>query len=143
MSEDHLAAETDRPLRQLVRYGLVGLATNAAGYLVYLLVTWLGVPPKVAMTVLYATGATLGYFGNRKFTFRHGGSALSSGGRYLLAHGAGYLINLAIQVVVADRWGYPHEWAQALAVFVVAAFLFVTFRYFVFAKDTRSEAMKA
>ena len=122
----------NRSTRQLFRYGVVGLATNAGGYLVYILVTWLGVPPKVAMTVLYAAGATASFFGNRSYTFRHTGGVLSTAGRYVLAHTAGYLINLAIQLVVADRLGYPHEWAQALAVFVVAGFLFLAFRHFVF-----------
>lgn len=124
--------DRQRAWHQLVRYGVVGIASNAAGYAVYLLVTWLGVPPKIAMTVLYAVGATVGFFGNRRYAFRHEGALLSSGVRYLLAHAAGYGINLAIQVIVADRWGYPHQWAQALAVFVVAGFLFVVFRYFVF-----------
>jgi putative flippase GtrA len=143
MNEDRPTAVADRPLRQLVRYGVVGVTQNAVGYLIYLLVTWLGVPPKIAMTVLYVAGATAGFFGNRTYTFAHDGSALSSGFRYVLAHCAGYLIQLAIQVVVTDHYGYPHEWAQALAVFVVAAFLFVTFRYFVFAKGSRDGAMQA
>jgi putative flippase GtrA len=131
MSE-HSSAAGSRPSRQLVRYGIVGVTTNAIGYLVYLLVTWVGVPPKVAMTVLYAAGATAGFFGNRSFTFQHRGSTLSSGARYLLAHSVGYLIQLAIQISVADHLGYPHEFAQAVAVFVVAAFLFIALRYFVF-----------
>lgn len=127
-------SRADLPVRQLLRFGMVGLATNAAGYLVYLLVTSLGAPPKAAMTVLYAVGASLGFFGNRRYTFRHEGTALSTGWRYLLAHGCGYLLNLAIQLLVADHLGYPHELAQGLAVFVVAAFLFAAFRFVVFAQ---------
>ncbi len=119
-------------LRQLVRYGVMGLATNAAGFLVYLLVTWLGVPPKAAVTLLYPLAATLGFFGNRRYAFDHRGGMASSGARYVLAHCAGYLLTLAIQFLAVDLLGYSHQWAQGVAVFVVAGFLFLTFRYFVF-----------
>lgn len=119
-------------LARLVRYGVVGAASNLAGYLVYLLVTTLGTPPKATMTLLYGVGATVGYFGQRNITFSHHGSVLGSGIRYVLAHSCGYAINLSILIVFVDRMGYPHEWVQAIAIFVVAAFLFVAFRYFVF-----------
>jgi len=120
-------------LRQLLRYGMVGIAVNLAGYLVYLLVTFLGVTPKITMSLLYLVGAAAGYWGNRKLTFSHRGSVLGSGVRYLLAHGIGYLINLAILMVFVDRLGYAHQWVQAVAIFVVAGYLFVSFKLYVFA----------
>ncbi len=119
-------------MARLIRYGLVGAASNLAGYLVYLALTGLGAPPKVTMTLLYGVGAAVGYFGQRNVTFSHKGSVLGSGVRYLLAHTCGYAINLGILITFVDRMGYPHQWVQAFAIFVVAAFLFVTFRYFVF-----------
>jgi hypothetical protein len=45
-------------MARLIRYGLVGAASNLAGYLVYLAVTSLGTPPKVTMTLLYGVGAS-------------------------------------------------------------------------------------
>ncbi|MNR58834.1 hypothetical protein D3C85_1799310 [compost metagenome] len=57
---------------------------------------------------------------------------LSTGGRYLITYGVGYLITLLIQVCVVDVLGYPHQLAQAIALFVVAAFVFVMLKYFVF-----------
>lgn len=119
-------------LARLVRYAFVGAASNLAGYLVYLLVTGLGTPPKVTMTLLYSVGAIVGYVGQRNVTFAHKGSLLGSGLRYLLAHCCGYFINLSILVVFVDRLGYAHQLVQAVAIFVVAAFLFVVFRYYVF-----------
>jgi len=117
---------------RLVRYGLVGLATNAAGYLVYLIVTWIGLGPKVTMTLLYAVGATMGYFGNRKLAFSYSGPYARSLARYAVAHLAGYGINFALLSVFVDRLHYPHQVVQAAAVFVVAAFLFFAFSFFVF-----------
>jgi putative flippase GtrA len=119
-------------IARLIRYGLVGAASNLAGYLVYLAVTTLGAPPKVTMTLLYGVGASVGYIGQRNVTFSHRGSMLGSGLRYLLAHSCGYALNLSLLIIFVDRMGYPHQWVQAVAIFVVAAFLFVAFKYFVF-----------
>ncbi|WP_366919273.1 GtrA family protein [Variovorax ginsengisoli] len=124
---------------QLMRYGLVGLTVNLAGYAVYLLVTYLGAPPRAAMTVLYGVGAFGGFWGNKRLTFRHEGGVLRTATRYVLAHCLGYLINLAIFAVVIDKLGYPHQWAQAIGVFVVAGYLFLAFKFFVFRDLTSSQ----
>lgn len=122
----------DSALSQLFRYGLTGIAINLAGYLVYLLVTFLGVAPKITMSLLYIAGASAGYWGHRKLTFKHRGGMLGSSTRYLLAHGIGYLINLTILMVFVDRLGFAHQWVQAVAIFIVAGFLFLAFKFYVF-----------
>jgi putative flippase GtrA len=119
-------------IKQLYRYGLVGLASNAAGYLAYLLLTAYGTAPLAAMTALYAVGATAGFVGNRKLTFQHEGGLLGSAARYILAHLGGYLLNFAILYVLIDGMGYPHQLAQTIGIVVVALFLFTVFKLFVF-----------
>jgi putative flippase GtrA len=118
---------------QLLRYGLVGVATNLALYSFYILITYLGMEPKKAMTVSYVVGASIGFIGHRQWTFAHKGALFGAGARYCIAHLMGYLINFFILLTLVDRLGYSHQWVQAVAIFVVAGFLFVTFRYFVFA----------
>jgi putative flippase GtrA len=132
MGDRFRTVETQSSAGQLVRYGLVGIASNLSGYLVYLLITYWGVEPQKTMTLLYIVGAAIGFFGNRQLAFAHKGSVLKSGSRYFAAHFFGYLINLLILLTFVDRLGYPHEWVQAAAIFVVAGFLFVAFKYFVF-----------
>lgn len=117
---------------QLFRYAFVGLVSNASGYFLYLLVTHLGVAPKLAMSILYGVGAAIGFFGNRSLTFSYKGRLIGSGIRYLMAHSAGFLLNLTILVVFVDNLGYAHEFVQAVAILVVAAFLFIAFKLFVF-----------
>lgn len=133
MADFTAAGKKRGSLEQLAVYGFVGILTNLAGYLVYLLVTPLGATPKLTMTLLYCAGATIGYLGNRTLTFAHKGNLLGSGIRYLVAHGLGYCINLAILIIFVDRLGYAHQWVQAAAILIVAGFLFVTFKFFVFA----------
>lgn len=120
------------PLAQLVKYGIIGLLSNACGYALYLLLTELGAPPKLVMTLLYLTGALIGFFGNRRLTFSYQGGFLGSGFRYILAHTLGYGINLALLTVFVDHFGYAHQWVQAMAILVVAGYLFLTLKFFVF-----------
>ena len=127
-----LAVKGKSSVKQIYHYALVGIASNFAGYMVYLLGTYLGGTPKITMTVLYGVGTAIGFFGNRRLTFAHKGSLLGSGFRYLIAYLLGYLMNLAILIVFVDKLGYAHQWVQAMAVFVVAAFLFLALKFFVF-----------
>jgi putative flippase GtrA len=132
MSNLPVAEKPKTLFKQLTRYAFVGIVTNLTGYLVYLLVTYLGATPKITMTLLYGLGATIGYLGSRNFTFSHKGSLLGSSVRYFIAHFFGYFINLAILIVCVDQLGYGHQWVQAVAVFVVAGILFIAFKLFVF-----------
>lgn len=132
MVDTSMSSEPHGTASQLLRYAAVGVLSNAAGYVVYLLLTYFGMSPKLAMTLLYGVGATVSFLGNRRYTFRQQGALLGVGGRYVIAHGLGYFINLSIQVIMVDVLGYPHQLAQALGICVVAVFLFLAFKYFVF-----------
>lgn len=126
---------------QLLRYAFVGVASNITGYLIYLLFTHLGATPKLTMTLLYGVGATVGYIGNRSVTFSYNGAIVGSGFRYSLAHIAGYFINLSVLIVFVDHLGYPHQVVQAVAILVVALFLFTAFKVFVF-RSSNAERYK-
>lgn len=118
--------------RQAIRYSIVGILSNLSGYLVYLFMTWLGIGPKAAMSILYTVGATAGFIGNRKWSFTYQGKLLHNLLRYAIAHIGGYIINFLILFVFVDKLQYPHQVVQAIAIFIVAAFLFIMFKYFVF-----------
>lgn len=124
-------------LGRLFRYGVVGVAVNAGGYMVYLLVTWLGVGPKTTAALLYALGATMGYLGNRRFTFAQEGKHAGAILRFALAHLGGFALNLTLLYVFFDRLGYSHRLVQGAAILVVAAMLFVAFEVFVFPRGDR------
>ena len=121
-----------KTLRQFFSYALIGVLTNISGYAIYLLLTNLWGAPKITMTVLYIVGASAGFFANRRYTFRHHGSIGLAGVRYLLAQTAGYLLNLTLLLVFVDWLGVAHQIIQAIAIIVVAIFLFVVLRFFVF-----------
>ncbi|MDK9709088.1 MAG: GtrA family protein [Desulforhopalus sp.] len=129
---NYCAEKMIRSFGQVIRYAVVGVLSNLLGYLVYLMATYLGAAPKLTMTLLYGVGASVGFIGNRKLTFMHKGRVLSSGLRYCVAHCLGYCINLALLYIFVDNLGYSHQWIQAIAIFIVAGFLFIALKFFVF-----------
>jgi putative flippase GtrA len=120
------------PGTQLLRYGIVGVGTNLAGYLVYLGLTWAGVEPKLAMSGLYALGVGVSFALNRRWTFGHRGRVGPAGLRFGAAHLLGYAINLGMLAILHDALGWPHELVQALAFPVLAIYFFLSHRFFVF-----------
>lgn len=117
---------------QLFRYALVGIVSNLAGYLIYIGVTWFGVEPKIAVSLLYPVAVLVAYFGHVRYTFAD--SENSSGGvlRYVLAHVVGFIMNLSLLYILHDLMGAPHQLVQLLAIFLVAGVLFLLFKYYVF-----------
>ncbi|MDR5779077.1 GtrA family protein [Caballeronia sp. LZ065] len=117
---------------QLLRYGLVGLTINLAGYLIFVLATTHGAEPKLTMTFLYLAGIASGFWANRNWTFKDRGNLLGPGLRYACAYGLGYLLNLGLLLVFVDHLHYSPRVIQFIAIFVVAAFLFVMLKLLVF-----------
>lgn len=122
-----------KTFRQLFSYAFIGVLTNVSGYALYLLLTYLWGAPKLTMTALYFMGASIGFLANRRFTFLHDGHIGVTAARYLLVQLAGYLLNLVLLLLFVDWLGLSHQIVQAIAIVVVAIFLFVLLRLFVFA----------
>jgi putative flippase GtrA len=116
---------------ELLRFIVVGVASNALGYCVYLLITWMGMTPKTAMSLMYAIGVGTAFVGNWRYTFASRTGFRHAAPRYLAAHLLGYFVNLGIHFL-GDRIGLPHQLSQGVGICVVAVLLFVLFRQFVF-----------
>jgi putative flippase GtrA len=84
------------------------------------------------MTMLYSIGALISFYGNRRFTFGYDGHIGAVGLRYLVAQLLGYFLNLTFLILFVDLIGFPHQFVQAVSIFVVAIFLFVLSKIFVF-----------
>ena len=121
-----------KTLRQLVRYGIVGLTSNGILYLFYLLLTSFGVGHKLAATLGYALGVAQTYFFNKSWSFGHTGESRAAFIRYVLAYLSGYVLNLAVLAIFVDVLGYPHQLIQGLMILLLAGYLFVLQKYWVF-----------
>lgn len=131
-SEDIQGVTGSKTIAELIRYGVVGVTHNLLGYLVYLLVTWLGADPKVAVAILYPIGTTVSYLANRRWTFNHKGEVSQSMARYVSMHLFGYCLNLAIITVGVDVLAFPHQLVQLFATGLLAALFFVMSKFLIF-----------
>ena len=120
---------------QLSRYAVVGLASNAFCYLLYLTFTYVGMGHKTAMTLFYSIGVIQSFYFNRGWSFSHTGNTSSSFVRYVAAYVLGYLLNLGILALGVDLLNYPHQLIQAAAIVIVAMALFILHKFWVFAPD--------
>ena len=96
--------------------------------------------PKVVVAVFYPVGALISFFANKEWSFSYSGPLGSSMLRFVIAHFFGYFMNLGILYVCVDLLSYPHELVQIAAIFLVALFLFLAFRYFVFPERHKATA---
>lgn len=105
-------------------------------YLIYLLITYIGVEPKISMTLVYIIGASIGFIGNKNWTFAHKGKSFSTALRFFTVYASIYLLNFICMWVTVDRIGIPHYLVQAANILISSVLLFIAQKYWVFA--TRS-----
>ena len=119
--------------KQVVRYIIVGAASNTIGYLLYLALTQLGVGHKTAMSCLYFIGVAINFYFNRNWTFRTTQSVRAGLARLLMAIALGYLLNLVWLYVFVDLVGWHHELVQLAAIVVISIYFFMINKYYVHA----------
>lgn len=121
-------------LRQLIRYGIVGVMTNVSAYVIFLIIVWLGFPPKLAMTVLYFTCTTFSFLGMKHWAFanqeRSGIYKIIF--RFFSVYILGYVLNLMLLTEFAEQFGYSYQVAQAIAIVFMVAYFFIALKLFVF-----------
>ena len=124
-------------IEEVRKYGVVGILNTLLGYLIYLLVTWFWLEPKMVVTLMYPIGAVTAYFGHARYTFSYNGSHVHGIVRYIISHLIGYATNIVLLYLFWNRLEYPHQLVQAVAIVVVSVILFFLFRYFVFPRRLR------
>lgn len=128
-----------RALIQFARYAIVGLASNAIGYGLYILLTRLSVEPKLAMSLLYGIGVLQTFVFNKRWSFRFAGAPAPALVRYAAVYALGYVINFMALILLVDHAGLPHQLVQGVMILVVAVMLFIAQRYWVFPHASRSD----
>jgi putative flippase GtrA len=131
-SEEIQGSAVHRTMGELVRFGIVGVAHNLLGYLVYLLITWLGTDPKVAVAILYPIGTAVSFFANRQWTFEDKGHVGQSMTRYISMHAFGYVLNIFIIYLGVDVLAFPHQLVQLFAMGFLAMLFFLISKLLIF-----------
>lgn len=119
---------------EIFRYGLVGMILNATMYFVYLIFTAFYFSPLGAVFLLYPLGVLVGFFAHRRISFKLNSQTwrFSELSKYVFVYVVGFFLNLLILFVFFKRLGYPHQLVQLSAIFIVASFVFICLRIFVF-----------
>ena len=122
---------------QFARYSYVGLTANLVLYLLYLLLTELGMGYKTAMSLLYLLGVFTTFIFNRNWSFRDDGGISITLFRYLAVYLSGYIINFSVLFWLVDAQGLPHQWVQGVMIFSLAVYLFLLQKFWVF-RDSKT-----
>ncbi|MEM7359259.1 MAG: GtrA family protein [Pseudomonadota bacterium] len=119
-------------VKQLIKFAIVGLSSNALLYFLYLLLTTNGLGPKTAMTIVYILGVIVTFWFNRGWTFNYPGRQSTTLIKYFTMYGLGYVANFVILRVLVDHHQYPHQIVQGVTILVLALSFFVISKYWVF-----------
>ena len=119
---------------QGIKYISIGVYSNVILYCIYIFFTKIGIGYKVSMTSLYLIGMLQTFFLNKYWTFGNNDKILKNLWRYLLAYGAVYLINLSMLFYLVDILKFDHVIIQGILIVVLALFLFVFQKYWIFSK---------
>jgi putative flippase GtrA len=128
---------------EFVRYLVVGVATNGGGYLLFALLTALGIGSVAAISILYPIQIALAFLLNKRWTFGHQGKTRATVVKYLVALVVCYLLNVAALKLFAGYLGFSHLIVQACALVVLGGLLFVAQRYWVFRPESDDSAGEA
>lgn len=119
-------------LHQLARYGLVGVASNALLYCLYLLALKIGLAPSVATGLSFGFGTAFSFVLNRAWTFKSQGARQSDLVKFLIAYGIGFLFTIAA-IRLLTRW-MPPELAQLPNIALTAVLIYMLLRCLRFGK---------
>ncbi|MBK8535843.1 MAG: GtrA family protein [Candidatus Competibacteraceae bacterium] len=123
---------------QGLRYIIVGLASNLTLYLLYLVLTTIGMGHKTTMTLLYLTGILQTFFLNKRWTFTHSGGSQKSLARYLAVYASFYLLNLGVLHLFVDQFAFPHAFVQGAFMVTIVGPLFLLQKYWIFPQGSAS-----
>ena len=117
---------------EFARFAIVGIVSNAVLYLLYLLLSQLGLGHKLGATLTYAIGVLQTFVFNRSWSFRHGGAPAPVLLRYVAAYAFGYGLNMAGLFLLVDLGGFRHQWVQGVMILAIGVMLFALQKFWVF-----------
>jgi putative flippase GtrA len=118
--------------RRFVYYCMVGLATNAIGYIVF----YIGVRQRIGINVSiglsYTLTCVIGMFMNSKITFRGQGEILSGYVKYLIQYVVLYFVNVLLTKLFVDLLAVNVYVSQVICIGIISVVGYVSSALFVF-----------
>lgn len=104
------------------KYGVIGLASNAVLYFLFIALVYLGLSPVATAGLCYILGVSVSYIANRKWTFSSTEGHSRDLPKFLLAYGVG-LASTLVTISVLLLW-MPPELAQLINVAITAVVIY-------------------
>lgn len=118
-------------IRQLMRFGVVGVAAMAVHWAVVALLVPLGSEPLLANIVAFAVAFNVSYAGHRHWTFAATNAAHSTFKRFLGVALLSFALNEALYYMLLKA-GMEYRVALLVVLIAVAALTFVLSRFWAF-----------
>ncbi|WP_080635411.1 GtrA family protein [Pseudomonas asplenii] len=122
-------------LVQILRYVAVGGLVNGGGYLLFLILLFIGIEHKRAASLTYLLGVIASFGLNRKVVFASTLPLKSGLSRLCLTLIAGYLLNILTLRLGVDVLGYSASLIQLISIFCVSAFFYFANKFYVHRKN--------
>jgi len=100
-------------MRQLLKFGIVGVANTALCLIIIYTSMWVfGLGELLSNLLGYVCGLCLSFLLNSRWTFQYSGSTLIAAGKFLAVFLVAYLTNLACVSSALYLWGIDPDYAQ-------------------------------
>jgi len=120
-------------MRQLLRYGAVGVINTGLGYaVIFACMYLLGLGAVASNVAGYAVGLIVSYSLNRTFTFRSTGARRAEMVRFLVIFLLAYLANLGVLVALVHTFKLHEGLAQVVSGVVYFGLSYLLNKYYVF-----------
>ena len=114
------------------RYASTGCISNSIAYGLFCGGVYAGVGSKLMATIVFVLVMSVGFAINRNWSFRSTGPQIREFTKYMVAYSLAYLGNIGLLSLLCDKFEMTPYLAQLVCIFVVAVFLFLCLRIWVF-----------
>jgi len=121
-----------KEIKQIIRYGFVGIFSNSLVYTIFLSFLYMGIDPTISSGICYCIGLTLSFIINRNWTFASSSNALSDLRSFGFSYAVGFVFSMLFMFIV-QNWIEP-EFVQIANIFITALVIYACLKITGFGK---------
>ena len=119
---------------QLVRYGLVGIASALTHFLAAIaIVEIVNISPKMGNAIGFCVGFITSFLGHHHWTYSAAQPRMNTLPRFTFVAVVSFAINGLLFAILVDRWSVPYPLAVAVALTIIPVANFTSLKFWTFA----------
>ena len=120
-------------ISQIIKYGSVGIVTNALGYMVYIVIAnIIGVSPPVAAIISGFLVISLSFYLNKRFSFGNNSKSISMAVNYYILYVSAIFFHSFIIFIFSNVFGFAHEIIAGISIILISCSLFLIQKFLLF-----------